>query len=565
MHNSLRPSRLNVWHKLTLTCVLVTLSTVVLAEILGLGAVALLGGHLAWGIHSALVIVAAAVAGIPLGMLTSRAIARRVHQILEISRAWLRGNLALRIPEQHGDDLGRLAAQLNLLAEQLAEDEQDLDVLRERNTRLTDQVRALAVVEERNRLARELHDSVKQHLFSLAMTASAIRTHFQSLDSASPQSLADLDEMAREIETAAQTAQRETTRLIEDLRPGSLQEQGLATALNDYTLLFGAQEHILVYLEVQGDNQHLPPAVAEALYRVAQEALHNVAHHAKATRVDIQLHITPERVLMTVEDNGVGFDPGRAHRGLGLANMQERVMALGGRLALDSTIGVGTAITAEIELSHAFNMPLKPAGRGVYRPNLSIDNWSWLGAKLVVPVGQTWPWLPADLQHLHGPLVEPGAAPLTCHKTPGFLGMGKAYTLTADDGSTRLARIQAGLSGFEWESEGASWALRTVRGLRGRMVLTRNKQPLAAIQYQGRQMGTWSEISYDGRGYSLVYTKKEAGDGCTFALMDDTGQAVLCFEGNELYHLTLQRAIPLPLLVMTTARVVNEVSVAMDK
>ena len=77
--------------------------------------------------------------------------------------------------------------------------------------------------------------------------------------------ISDLDEMVREIETAAQTAQRETTRLIEDLRPGSLQERGLAAALNDYTLLLGAREHLLIYLEVQGDDRRLPSAVAEAL------------------------------------------------------------------------------------------------------------------------------------------------------------------------------------------------------------------------------------------------------------------------------------------------------------
>ena len=90
-----------------------------------------------------------------------------------------------------------------------------------------------------------------------------------------------------EIVNAAQSAQRETTRLIEDLRPGSLEEQGLAAALNDYTLLFGAQEHLLVYLDVQCNDKTLPPAAAEALYRVAQESLHNVARHAHATRVDV--------------------------------------------------------------------------------------------------------------------------------------------------------------------------------------------------------------------------------------------------------------------------------------
>jgi len=86
------------------------------------------------------------------------------------------------------------------------------------------------------------------------MTASAVRARFDTLqdvpDDVSDGLLSDLDEMVREVETTAQAAQREMTRLIKDLRPGSLQEQGLADALNDYTLLFGAREHILIYLEV---------------------------------------------------------------------------------------------------------------------------------------------------------------------------------------------------------------------------------------------------------------------------------------------------------------------------
>ena len=195
----------------------------------------------------------------------------------------------------------------------------------------------------------------------------------------------------------------------------------------------------------------------------------------------------------------------------------------------------------------------------------TVENWVWLGAKLVIPVGQTWPWLPADLQHLRGPRVEPEATPLACHRVPGFLGLGKAYTLTANDDSTLLARIHPSMSGFEWESEDASWALRPIRGLSGRMVLTRNKQPLAAIQYQGRQMKTWSEIIYDGRGYRLVYAKGETGAGCSFVLTNDGGQELFCFEGHRPYQLTLHRALPLPLLIMVTTRIMAEMSMMTDK
>jgi signal transduction histidine kinase len=567
LRRDLRTPRLKVGYTLAFTHAIVTAGSVLLAEMLGLALLALLHGKITWGLHIGVVIIASAVIGLLLGALLIQPFTRRLRRMRDVSQAWLRGNLAMRIYDIHSDDVRQFADQLDALAEQLEEDEEDLTALRERNARLTDQVRALAVVEERNRLARELHDSVKQYLFSLAMTASAIRTHLEALErtpeSASPAAVTALGDMVREIEIAAQNAQRETTRLIEDLRPGSLQEQGLAAALNDYTLLFGAQEHLLIYLEVTGDDKRLPPAVSEALYRVVQEALHNVARHAKATRVDVHLRCSVERVALTIEDNGVGFDTTQRTPGLGLANMQERMLNVGGRLTLESQAGIGTTVRAEAELPYMpVTLPGATGASGISdRPDLSLENWGWLGAKLVIPVGQTWPWLPADLQHLHRPLIEPENTPLICQRIPGFLGFGRAYSITAGEQNILLARIHRSRSGYEWEEANASWALRRVRGLSGRMALKRNKQPLAAIQYQGRQMNTWSEMIYDNRGYRLAYTKSEAG--CSFILFDEGGQELACFKGNGAYQVTLYRALPLPLLIMVTARVIDETSVAM--
>jgi signal transduction histidine kinase len=495
----------------------------------------------------------AALAGLLLGTWASRRLVHRLRRVFETSRAWLRGNLSLRIADLVVDDLGLLARQLDRLAEHLEQDEQDVEELRERNMRLTDQVRALTLVEERNRLARELHDSVKQHLFSLAMTASAIRTRFDALPNVSE----DLVEMVHEIETAAQAAQRETTRLIEDLRPGSLQEQGLAAALNDYTLLFGAQEHLLIYLNVLGNDGHLPPSVSEALYRVVQEALHNIARHARATRVDVNLRCLPAHVTLTVRDNGVGFDTAQARRGLGLANMQERLMAIGGRLIVDSQVGTGTTVTAEAGLPYPLRTAVGVVGVDGERPSPKIDNWSWLGQKLVIPVGQTWPWLPADRVHLRRPLVEPALESLIVKRASGFLGLRRGYILQPSQRRKPLAAVNRSRSGYEWESEGVSWALRRIRGLSGNVVLTRNRQPLAAMQYQGRLMNTWSEIVYDGRGYRLTYAR---GLPCKCVLEDEAGEELLSAKGRTSLHIQLHRPLPLPLLVMVALRIVDELS-----
>jgi len=594
------------WHRPNITsrvCLseagLVFTCTLAAQLILGSGAIGLATGWRAVLISASAAVVAGIVAA-----WAARVRQGRLNRLLKVSEAWLRGNLALRATESGHDEIGLLARQLNLLTEHLEEDEQDLERLHESNTRLTDQVRALAVVEERNRLARELHDSVKQHLFSLAMTASAVRTHYQLLEQAGKPVPPELVEMVQEIETAAQTAQRETTRLIEDLRPGPLQERGLVAALNDFALIFGARQHLLVYFDVQCNDQWLPPVVTEALYRVAQEAMHNVARHARATRVDMQLRCTEHRVTLTIEDNGVGFDTGRTRKGLGISSMQERLITNGGRLTVESHPGIGTTVRAEIDVTprstkaaadgrarrqtveELQQVPASghPAGQvpAAAPPGTRIqpepprpEAWAWLGERLVIPVGQMWPWLPIDqAHHLREPVAQQGNHVLKRERR--LLGLRPTYALLSTDGTSTLVRIVPERTGYRWDLAGAEWTLRRVRGLRRRAVLERKNQPLAALQYRGRQMDTWTEIVYDDRSYRLVYGDSESED---FALLDASGSTALVAtrplrdasipggvgaprgagtpQGDDA-QISLSRNLPLPLVAIAIARILDE-------
>lgn len=545
-----------------------------------LGVPALPFGHRLW------VALIAGIIGAVLAAWFGRSRRRRLSRMVAISDAWLRGDLALRAGDSVRDGLGDLARQLDALVETLAEDEQDLDRLRESNTRLTDQVRALTLVEERNRLARELHDTVKQHLFSLTMTAGAVRTKVEMMDSlvAGTSSnvaaaLGEIGEMTTEIETAARAAQRETTRLIEDLRPAPLQEQGLAAALNDYALLFGAQHHLLVYLDAQCNDRLLPPVVTEDLYRIAQEALHNVARHARATRVDIRLRCDLDGITLTIEDNGIGFDTRLTRKGLGISGMQDRMLAVGGRLIVESTPGAGTSVQAEIErlpgreigqLQPGTRVPggpgaldqVVPVGVGAPRP----ETWSWLGERLVIPVGQIWPWLPAHQEsYLRQPTVEPGN--LSLRRERRLLGLRPVYVLRVggaplEDGSHHavprngvVARITRGYAGYNLDIAGDAFDVRRVRGLKGRAVLERREQALAAMQYHGRQMDTWTELVYDDRSYRLQY--KDDGSG-GYVLRDGADRPVLEAQDGRIALLT---ALPLPLIAMVLARIIDESTV----
>jgi NarL family two-component system sensor histidine kinase LiaS len=563
MQSEFRPSKITLQYKLTLAHLAVVLFSVFAAEVVALTGMALIFGQslfsniLGWGFHIVLAFLTAGIIGLVIGATVNYLLARRLHRVLEVSRAWMRGNLSLRIADFRRDEIGLLARQLNLLAEHLEEDEEDLEELQERTSRLSDQVRALAVVEERNRLARELHDSVKQNLFSVAMTASAIRTRVDALESAP----ADLKEMVREVETTSRAAQQEMTRLIEDLRPESLYAQGLAETLNDFTLLLGAREHLLIYLDVHGNDRLLPPTVAEALYRAAQEALNNVARHACATRVDVDLRCIPEQVSLTIEDNGVGFDPSEAHKGLGLGHMRERIMEVGGVLSVESQPGIGTTVAAEVALPHPLGMRPDLAEMEESRPMPTIENWAWLGQKLTIPVGQTWPWLPADQVNLRRPMVEAtdGGSLIVKHSS-SLLGLLRSYVIQVGQ-KAPLAHIHCGRTGYEWEMLSASWALRRIRGVSGRMVLTRNGQPMAAMQPQGRMLHTWNEIVYDGRGYRLSYVKGKPG---SYVLVDEANDTLLVAEGSDPDRFELRRALPLPLLIMVTMRIADEVIVEKD-
>lgn len=478
---------------------------------------------------------------------------QRYVRLTNVADAWLRGNLALRVGDTKADELGYLAQRLDLVVEHLEEDEQDLERLRESNVRLTDQVRALAVVEERNRLARELHDSVKQHLFSLALTASAVRARLDLLRSQGQPVEPELAEMVREIEAAAQHAQRETTRLIEDLRPAPLQERGLAAALNDYTLLFGAQHHLLVYLDVRCDQMALSPLATETLYRVAQEALHNVARHAHASRVDVGLLCSAHRVTLMIEDNGIGFDTRHTRRGLGISSMQERLLAVGGRLQIESEPGAGTTIRAEVDMTDRASSPSRtPASAAAPEAQQSPEVWGWLGQKLTIPVGQTWPWPPADqARHLRGPQVAPGELQLRGERR--FLGLRQRYVLWSRDHHAPLVHLSPERGRIAWDAGDAHWSLRHISGGPGRAILERNDQPMAALQHRGHETGSHTDIIYDDRTYTLTTS---AEDQESFVLTDAaSGETLVTFEGA---HVQVDHRLPLPLIVMVAARVIDE-------
>jgi PAS domain S-box-containing protein len=212
------------------------------------------------------------------------------------------------------------------------------------NARLYEQARLLATLEERQRLSRELHDSVSQALYGIAL---GIRTMRTLLDRPGT-TLRSLDQPVDYVLALAEAALSEMRGLIFDLRPEALERDGLAAALTHHAQSVQARHHLVVDLHV-GDEPEAPYAVKEALYRVAQEALNNIVKLARATRVEIWLRLETNALELEIADNGIGFDPGGSFPGhLGLHTMRERIEQLGGSLSVESTIGCGTRVVARL-------------------------------------------------------------------------------------------------------------------------------------------------------------------------------------------------------------------------
>ncbi|NJN95058.1 MAG: GAF domain-containing protein [Anaerolineales bacterium] len=214
------------------------------------------------------------------------------------------------------------------------------------NARLFDQAEQAAILEERQRLARELHDSVTQALYGVTMFAEAAAR----LLGAGKIELAT--DHLNELRGTAQEALQEMRLLLFELRPPVLEEEGLIAALQTRLEAVERRSGLATELTVEGDEElPVPPKIEEGLYRIAQEALNNALKHAQARRISIYLNLDPQKITLEIADDGQGFDPVkvRDHGGLGLQGMAERVNQLGACLTLSSQPGQGAKIKVEVQ------------------------------------------------------------------------------------------------------------------------------------------------------------------------------------------------------------------------
>lgn len=226
----------------------------------------------------------------------------------------------------------------------------DLAAVGVENARLVEESERQAILQERRRLARELHDSVSQALYGIALGAKTVKARWESHPDKAQQSLDYVIELA-------EGAGKEMRALLYSLRPESLEEEGLVQALRRQAEALQARYGIAVDFQA-GPEPELDAASRLALFRVASESLHNVVKHSEARHVRLKLDCHEPNCVLEVEDDGVGFDPqtsGPDH--YGLDNMRERVEGVGGRWELSSAPGQGTRIRVVLNLPTGAGRP----------------------------------------------------------------------------------------------------------------------------------------------------------------------------------------------------------------
>jgi two-component system nitrate/nitrite sensor histidine kinase NarX len=205
------------------------------------------------------------------------------------------------------------------------------------NAHLYEQAEQTAIAGERNRLARELHDAVTQTLFSASLIADVLPTIWRRDAEEGMQNLEELRQLTR-------GALAEMRTMLLEMRPETLERANIKTLLTQLADAFVGRLRVPVDLEINGECE-LTHEVKLVFYRVAQEALNNIAKHSGARQVGIRLDCQPGQMSLLIKDDGLGFDPGSVPPDhLGIAIMRERAASIGASLKIESQIGQGTTV-----------------------------------------------------------------------------------------------------------------------------------------------------------------------------------------------------------------------------
>ncbi len=193
---------------------------------------------------------------------------------------------------------------------------------------------------ERQRLARDIHDTLAQHFTSIIM-------HLSAAKYSSPESV---QSEVRQAEDAAREGLAEIRRIVWDMQPEQIEKASLLEAVEELAARWSAETSVLVKMRVTGIPRSLPSSAETALLRITQEAMHNITKHAQAKNVNITFSFMEDLFVMDIADDGLGFDPSKTSDGFGMKTMRDRIEELSGTFTIESERGRGTAIAVSLPL-----------------------------------------------------------------------------------------------------------------------------------------------------------------------------------------------------------------------
>lgn len=295
-------------------------------------------------IIGAIAFVGALFGGIVIGFYNGRKLKRSLQSLSWAAEKLKGGALDYRIQTKGEDEIAELAVQFNQMADRLEAQVGFLQRLVRENAELHQHARQHAIDEERQRLARDLHDSISQQLFAIMMTmASCARIIDKDVEKAKKQFAI--------IENIATQAQAEMRTLLLHLRPLQLEGRSIGEALTEL-LQELKSKHAIDYVWDIGATDAIPIGIDEHLFRIAQEALSNALRHSGADRILLTLHQDETTITLRISDNGNGFDREgeRSASSMGLLNIAERTESIGGVWELITALGKGTTVEVRVPI-----------------------------------------------------------------------------------------------------------------------------------------------------------------------------------------------------------------------
>ncbi len=306
-----------------------------------------------WLLISGLILI---IGGFIVTWVLSRFLTRPIKALTNATASIAEGNYPASVAVRGGDEVRKLVQSFNTMSEKLknAQDRMEQHILdaRQMNIRLRSLSAHLENIreEERRSIAREMHDELGQLLTGFKMDIYLLKRKLKDIENT------DVGESILTLENTAGEAIQFVRKLSSELRLGPLEDLGLEAAIEWYCGEFTRRYQIPVDFKSSGDKKDIPSPIKNGLFRIFQESLTNIARHAKATEVEVILNINEGSLVLSIKDNGQGFNPdNEKKKSLGLLGMNERAIIIGGSLKITSAPALGTTIEITVSLNESDN------------------------------------------------------------------------------------------------------------------------------------------------------------------------------------------------------------------